>query len=120
MCPFAVTFRRFFALVGLVALGACSTTSGGFPDDRPLRDASDMPDHFLVGAPESAETSAPVAGGPCRNPMVDPRDGMRLVLARSSGGLGDYEVPAGRYGVGERELLRLDCGTGRAVGVVGR
>ena len=66
--------------------------------------------------------SEPRESGACRNPMVDPRDGTRLTLVQSqrggSGQVGDYRVPEGRYGVGTRELLRLDCGSGRPVGVV--
>jgi hypothetical protein len=32
----------------------------------------------------------------------------------------DYSVPAGRYGVGSNELLRLDCNTGIPIGIVRR
>jgi hypothetical protein len=52
--------------------------------------------------------------------MVDPRDGTTLKLIRSKDGRGDYEVPPGRYGVGEGKLLRLDCATGRIVAIVKR
>jgi hypothetical protein len=32
---------------------------------------------------------------------------------------GDYAVnPAGRYGVRENQLLRVDCRTGQAIGIV--
>ena len=53
-----------------------------------------------------------------RNPMIDPRDGTRIVLVRSSEGRGYYRVPVGRYGVHPGELLLLECGTGRVIGVV--
>lgn len=59
-------------------------------------------------------------GRACNNPMLDPRDQTRLTLVRSAGGQGDYEVPQGRYGVGSGELLRLECGSGRVIGVVKR
>jgi hypothetical protein len=60
-----------------------------------------------------------IAGPGCVSPMVDPRDGteVRFVFSTS---YGDYEVPAGRYGVGAGELLRLDCNTGRVIGLVRR
>ncbi len=33
-------------------------------------------------------------------------------------GLGDYRVTAGKYGVGEGELLRVDCTTAHPIGIV--
>jgi len=51
---------------------------------------------------------------------VDPRDGARLRLMRTYHDRGDYDVPSGRYGVDADKLLRLECGTGRPVGVVPR
>jgi len=81
---------------------------------------SDTPDHFVVGIPNGSATSEPKPGEGCRNPMADPRDGTRLQLIRSAEGQGDYEVPPGRYGVSEDELLRLECSTGRVVGIVKR
>lgn len=50
--------------------------------------------------------------------MVDPRTGERLRRVRSSEDRADYEVPEGRCGVGEQELLRLECHTGRVIGIV--
>ena len=83
--------------------------------------AEDLPDHFVVGSLTGPETKEPEAGEGCRNPMVDPRDGAQLVLVRSSAGQhGDYAVPDGKYGLGDRDLLQLDCATGRPRGVVPR
>lgn len=101
--------------LALVAPGCASSGPG-----RVVRAAVDTPTHFLVGSFSGPETSEPGPGPACRNPMVDPRDGTRLRLDSSMQGQGDYEVPAGRYGVGPGEWLRLDCSTGRAVGIVGR
>jgi hypothetical protein len=97
----------------LFTAGACATLAhGNFPVDAAARPAVDVPTAFTF--------SVPASGSACRNPALDPRDGTRLVLARASGGRGDYVVPAGRYGVGGREYLRLDCVTGAAVGIVPR
>lgn len=52
--------------------------------------------------------------------MIDPRDGTELRLVRSQAGRGDYAVPTGRYDVAAGELLRLDCRTGEAIGIVER
>lgn len=95
---------------------ACATTST-FPTNPPiLRPAENAPAQFLT-----AEGAAGVENA-CRNPLIDPRDQTRLRLVRSGavGGShhGDYEVPAGRYGIRQNELLRIDCGTGRVVGIV--
>lgn len=116
--------RRSPALLLSIALlltgfvSGCASTS--FTTMEIIREADDAPDHFLVGLPSSTETMEPSAGDGCRSPMVDPRDETRLTLVRSGSDLGDYEVPLGHYGIGRGELLRLECSTGRAIGVVRR
>lgn len=103
------------AWTGLVALlSGCALGPGaGFPSDPTAHAALDVPPAF-----EHPATSA--SAGACLNPMRDPRDGAELRLVRSAAGRGDYEVPAGRYGVRPDELLRLDCSSGRPIGVVRR
>lgn len=95
----------------LAACAAATTPWSG----AALRMAEDTPPAF---APEDGVM--PTTG--CRNPLVDPRDQTRLRLVRSaavgSGERGDYEVPAGRYGVGPGELLRIECSTGQPLGIV--
>ena len=58
----------------------------------------------------------------CRSPLIDPRDQTQIRIVRSGGSggghRGDYEVPAGRYGVGENELLRIECSSGEPLGIV--
>jgi hypothetical protein len=108
----------------LLLLGGCSVSSAGtYPAGVPARAASGTPDHFMVGTIEpGGALSEPRQSGACHNPMVDPRDSTRLTLAQSqrgdAGPVGDYRVPDGRYGVTASELLRIDCGSGRAIGVV--
>jgi hypothetical protein len=57
-----------------------------------------------------------------RRHVPERRAGTRLVLAQcgqsGSGQVGDYRVTEGRYGIRLGEFLRLQCGTGRAIGVV--
>jgi hypothetical protein len=98
------------------ALAGCAT--GRIPSDAEATPAVDAPDRFLVGSFTDASTREPAAGEGCRSPMVDPRDGTRLILVRSDAGRGDYEVAGDRYGVTSGSLLRLDCATGAVVGVV--
>jgi hypothetical protein len=107
------------AAIALV-LGGCATSSTPLRADALTRQAVDTPDRFLVGLHDSDATSEPEPGEGCRNPMVDPRDRTRLILMRAAEQLGDYEVPAGRYGVGQKELLRLECNTGRSIGIARR
>ena len=57
-------------------------------------------------------------GTACLSPILDPRDQSSLTLVRSDRGIGDYRVAEGKYGVGSQELLRVDCLTGRAIGVI--
>lgn len=105
------------SLIGLV-LSGCTVTGPTKGTAQGVRSASGLPDHFLVGALQGDATSEPAAGTDCKSPMIDPKSHARLILVRSANGEGDYKVPAGRYGVGEKELLRIACGTGRAVGIV--
>lgn len=100
-------------LCSACAFGGSST----YPIDGPARAATDIPGQFVTspGAVEADTGRAPA----CRNPMVDPRDGSRIVLVNSQGGkVGDYRVPEGRYGVKPGELLRLNCSTGAVVGII--
>jgi hypothetical protein len=89
-----------------------------------VAEAKDLPDHFMVVATGVARREEPKAGEGCKNPMVDPRNGTSLNLIRSKGGTGDYQVLGGSYelssayGVDSRHLLRVDCATGKALGIV--
>lgn len=95
--------NKIFLVPLLLCLGACATAP------RLLGPATDTPERFEVN-PDSA----------CENPLVDPRDGTKLTLFRSSEGLGDYEPEAPKYGLSRYELLRVDCATGVTVGRVTR
>jgi hypothetical protein len=83
-------------------------------------DAVDVPERFHVLELATGTHHPAVADGLCHSPLVDPRDGTQLKMASASNGKGDYEAPAGRYGLAADELLRIDCATGVAVGRVSR
>src|ERR1041385_6002100 len=95
--------RPVFALLGIL----CGLATSGCQVHRygalPLRAFSDCPDHFV-----SRDAPASPPSDSSRSPMVDPRDGTQIELVRSDRGWGDYQVPAGRYGVQKGELLRLE------------
>ena len=105
------------------AISACVHTSAMSADVRdrlPIRRATRAPARFEPQNRALRLTPGDTIAGPgCVSPMVDPRDGteVRFVFSTS---YGDYEVPAGRYGAGAGELLRLDCNSGRVIGLVRR
>lgn len=109
--------------VGLSAvLGACAIGGrGSFPADSAARPAQELPARFEPVAPATRLAPADTIAGPgCTSPFRDPRDGTLLRMERAISPRADYAVPAGHYGVGPDELLRLDCNTGVAVGIVRR
>lgn len=105
----------FLALLLLAPVFTSGCVSSGGPSAA-IVPATDTPVAFLVE--EHGALRPPRAGEGCRNPLVDPRTALRLVLERSEGGHGDYSVPEGRYEIGAGQLLRIDCATGQAIGIV--
>lgn len=105
-----------------LALGACALVGGSsFPPDTAARAAVDVPPRFDPRIAEDRLAPADtLAGTGCLSPLVHPAAGTEIRMVRSLGGRGDYEVPAGAYGVGPGELLRVECNTGRVIGVVER
>jgi hypothetical protein len=110
------------AVLAALSLAGCASSSGDLSGPVvgvPL----DLPDHFVVARTGFGKTEEPKADGVCRNPMLDPRDRTELTLRRSAGGRGDYWPEAGirgshTYGLTSQQLLRIDCATGKAVGIV--
>jgi hypothetical protein len=109
--------RSSHLAVLFVLLGTVSGCAGlnRTATDAVIRPADDVPARFTTEdgiMPEDA----------CRSPMIDPRDHTRLRLVRSAqygmSHRGDFEVSGGRYGVGQGELLRIDCSTGDVIGIV--
>lgn len=110
------------AVVGLAVLSvACASSSGSASALLPDRAPDGAPPVFDPTRGDLRIAGADtLAGAGCLNPLVDPRDGERLTLVRSWSVHGDYEVAEGRYGLGEGELLRVECNTGRVLGVARR
>ena len=95
-------------------MASCASTS--WPASADPAVMSDTPDYFLVLDRATGARSEP-SGAACRSPLVDPRDGTTLTLIRSIPGIGDYRPDTPRYGLGTKQLLRIDCSNGRPVGV---
>jgi hypothetical protein len=77
-----------------------------------VRTASDLPERFVLPAANP--------GGGCLSPITDPRTGRQYRFVRADKGVADYELPDSTYGASRGELLRLDCRTGQANGLVRR
>lgn len=108
--------RRLSALA-VLAMGACATANWRAATPR---DAVDVPARFEPEDPSlRLMPGDTLAGSGCLSPLVDPRDGTRISFIRSAD-VGDYEVERGRYGVGSGEVLRIECNTGRVIGIVER
>jgi hypothetical protein len=120
-----VTNRRgaMLMLLALLSSGACHGGAGAFPGGRLSPVPAAAPDRLI------RESAAPPSGvatndasPTCYSPMFDPRDNSALMLVASGsvdGVLeGDYAIPAGRYGVRDGALLRIDCRTGRVLALV--
>ncbi len=108
-----------WAFVQLLVLAACGQSNSSFPSPAPLRAGTDLPAQFEppTGFARLTLTDT-IAGNACLTPMHDPRNNTEIRMVRAANGLADYKVPDDRYGVGKHQLLRLDCNTGRPLGVV--
>lgn len=100
----------------LLLLLSCGTTSNTRSMTGVERQATDVPERF-----EAADGVIRTSNA-CVSPLSDPRDNTTIKLYTSFGDkeVGDYTVPQGRYGVGEDELLRINCRTGEIIGIVKR
>ena len=107
-------------MLALALVSGCAGSGPKWNASDIVRPSTDAPDRFAAGLTPGGSSIFPEPDDPCRNPLVDPRDGTPITLFRSVPGSGDYRVPAGRYGIADptRELLRIDCGTGKPVGIV--
>ncbi|HSP11198.1 MAG TPA: hypothetical protein VLO29_01625 [Salegentibacter sp.] len=100
----------FIAGLAFVML-SCGTGAPAVMGDI-IRQPENTPNAFIP------EDGVALEANSCKSPMIDPRDGTEIRFVRSEGGVGDYEVPEGKYGITSKELLRLHCETGEVAGVV--
>ncbi len=116
--------------LALLAPPGCATGKNDM--SRPIVGVPvNMPDHFLVVVSGVAQAEDPKPGEGCKSPLADPRGKTvktLLTLKRSADGKGDYVVETmgdessgvdGKaYGLTSRQFLRIDCATGKALGIV--
>ena len=120
--PLPAPSPRACALFAAMTVAACSVGGSGS-----MRSVIESP--APVTAPprfvplDSAKVIAPadtLFGDGCLSPLADPVTGIQIILIRSESGLGDYLAPSGSYGIKDGQLIRLDCNTGRVLGIVRR
>ena len=108
--------KCLFYFLSLVLLSTiivgCKVQSSALDAERVLRQAEDVPDHFSPLQGISLDNKS------CKNPLVDSRSGLKIILRSAQNGLGKYEVPEGTYGVKKGEALLLDCSTGQVKGII--
>jgi hypothetical protein len=117
--------RAVALLLGLTlsASGCTAAYSSVSPekrDDLYVRVASRVPQRFEPADPALRLSDGDTLAGPgCVSPLKDPRNGTEIRFLFSSW-YGDYEIPVGRHGSVSGELLRVECNTGRVIGLVRR
>jgi hypothetical protein len=105
--------RVLAGLVILAASGGCSTMKLTTTPEKIDRPATGTPGTFV------REDGYPNLGTVCLAALLDMQDKSTIQLVRTlHNGLGDYRVTAGKYGVGDHELLRVDCTTAHPIGIV--
>lgn len=97
-------------LMLLFVSGGCSSSQSF--SGKSMRESTLAPAKFTTKAGVNFGESA------CKSPLVDPTDGIEITLVESVKGVGDYEVPSGKYGMKANELLRINCQTGEVLGIV--
>jgi len=109
---------RVRVLAGMLILavsGGCATMNDA------LKTVPESIDRPATGTPATfvREDGMANVNTTCRSVLLDLNDKTTIQLVRVlRDKQGDYRVPAGKYGVGENELLRVDCATARPSGIV--
>ena len=110
--------RVLAAILILSAAGGCTTVKQTMKQSLKIvpedieRHATDTPGTFV------REDGLPNLGTRCLATLVDMQDKSAIQLVRTlRSGVGDYRVTTGKYGVGDGELLRVDCATARPLGI---
>ena len=108
----------------VTSVSACAATNSSVSSERRdalvVRTARGLPPRFEPSRKELRLADGDTIAGPgCVSPLADPRDGTELRFIHSTW-YGDYEIPPGRYGSNPGEVLRIECNTGRVIGLVRR
>lgn len=99
-------------LILMCLLANCKTATNTIKDQVIIRQAENSPEYF------SPPPNTVLDNQSCKSPMLDVRDGTKIIFLTSSNGVGKYEAPLGSYGIRKGEALLLDCTTGKVMGIV--
>jgi len=108
---------RVRVLAGMLILatsGGCATMNDA------LKTTPESVDRPATGTPSTfvREDGMPNLTTTCQTVLLDLSDKTTIKLVRVlRTKQGDYSVPAGKYGVADDELLRVDCATARPSGI---
>jgi|SRR5690606_21472841 len=103
--------HRIFYALAIVTFISCgpSRTSQASGVVRPVPDAPESFSSPFATSPDDPE---------CQSRLIDPVGQVELILVQSLGEVGHYLAPPGKYGMAADELLRIECRTGKLIGVV--
>ena len=96
-------------IMASILLTGCGVSQN--PYTSAVRPARDAPDQFNPAPSMVLDDS-------CKSPMIDPRDGTELIMVSSQNGVGLYQVAEMKYGLSKGECLKLNCSTGKVLGIV--
>lgn len=100
------------AITFFILTTGCSVFKNSSDNNRIIRQAENTPEKFI------SANGLSLNGNSCISPMIDPRDETQLIMVSSNNGMANYRVSPNKYGLKKGELLRVDCKTGVAVGIV--
>ena len=110
------TTRAVLGVAAMIVAAGCGSAPRRFPPDSEIRPRAALPASFAVLEAGTPRPARPGEG--CRSPLFDAASGATLFLERSTGGRGDYSNLDGRLHLAAGELVRVECATGRTLGVV--
>jgi hypothetical protein len=116
--------RLTAALAVALLMTACAVANSSVSpekrDELLVRPAKRVPPRFEPSDRSLRLSDGDTIAGPgCVSPLKDPRNGTEVRFIHSTW-YGDYEIPVGKYGSVSGELLRIECNTGRVMGLVRR
>lgn len=106
------SYNIFVLVVLNILLCNCASTISPSNTNKIVKQPNSAPDQFVP------VQGVDFKGDNCKNPLVDPRSGMKLKLVSSSNGYGIYLPDSLNYGMVTGDYLKIKCSDGRPVGII--